>query len=397
MGLAAMGKAFQDDFVRVEYIENTSKAYINTLYKLNHNSKIEAQFSVSEFSDVNSQYLFGARTSNTINKFYIMFPNNSQRMQWHYRAADVQSNIDIQLDEKWTISNNQGTLTYSNGTDTYTLSNVSASFSTAYNCVIFCMNGRGSIPTVNCFKGRIYYFKIYQGNELVRDYIPVYKKSTKQYGLWDRVERRFYTSPNGTKFIGGHQIIYDAEIEYLRGTNNQYIDTGIIPNDSTGVYVKGYRDSGSDNFMLGCRNGGDNTRWAIGKSNSGWYYGWSTFKNSSIGGNPADIYLNYKNDRLFKVTASDGTNTLNLPSLSFTPAYNIRLFGSAGVNSTYTKWNGRIYAVQITQGTEIIMDLIPVRVGNVGYMYDKISNKLFGNNGSGSFILGQDTVVYDKI
>jgi len=36
------------------------------------------------------------------------------------------------------------------------------------------------------------------------------------------------------------------------------------------------------------------------------------------------------------------------------------------------------------------MDLIPVRVGQVGYMYDKISNKLFGNSGTGSFILGPD-------
>lgn len=171
----------------------------------------------------------------------------------------------------------------------------------------------------------------------------------------------------------------------------------LSPNNSTGVYVKGYKDSGSDNFMLGCRNGGGNTRWAIGKiSTSGWYYGWGKFESSSIEGNPAEIYLNYKNDRLFKVTATDGTKTLNLSSLSFTPYYNIRLFGSAGVNDTYTKWNGRIYAVQITQGTEIIMDLIPVRVGNVGYMYDKVSGELFGNDGSGEFILGKDVELYDE-
>jgi hypothetical protein len=36
------------------------------------------------------------------------------------------------------------------------------------------------------------------------------------------------------------------------------------------------------------------------------------------------------------------------------------------------------------------LDLIPVRVGNVGYMYDKVSGKLFGNVGTGSFILGPD-------
>ena len=36
------------------------------------------------------------------------------------------------------------------------------------------------------------------------------------------------------------------------------------------------------------------------------------------------------------------------------------------------------------------MDLIPVRVGQVGYMYDKVSRQLFGNSGTGNFILGND-------
>jgi hypothetical protein len=36
------------------------------------------------------------------------------------------------------------------------------------------------------------------------------------------------------------------------------------------------------------------------------------------------------------------------------------------------------------------IDLVPVRIGNVGYMYDKVSGKLFGNAGTGNFILGPD-------
>lgn len=40
----------------------------------------------------------------------------------------------------------------------------------------------------------------------------------------------------------------------------------------------------------------------------------------------------------------------------------------------------------------IVIDLIPVRIGNVGYMFDKVSGQLFGNAGSGSFILGPDII-----
>ncbi len=38
----------------------------------------------------------------------------------------------------------------------------------------------------------------------------------------------------------------------------------------------------------------------------------------------------------------------------------------------------------------IVFDAIPVRVGQVGYMYDKVSGNLLGNAGSGSFVLGND-------
>ena len=37
------------------------------------------------------------------------------------------------------------------------------------------------------------------------------------------------------------------------------------------------------------------------------------------------------------------------------------------------------------------MNLIPVRVGQVGYMYDTVSGQLFENSGTGSFIVGPDS------
>jgi hypothetical protein len=43
------------------------------------------------------------------------------------------------------------------------------------------------------------------------------------------------------------------------------------------------------------------------------------------------------------------------------------------------------------------MDLIPVRIGNVGYMYDKVSGQLFENQGTGNFILGPDKTDAEEI
>lgn len=50
----------------------------------------------------------------------------------------------------------------------------------------------------------------------------------------------------------------------------------------------------------------------------------------------------------------------------------------------------RLYGAIIEREGEVIRDYLPVRVGQVGYLYDRISGQLFGNVGSGEFILGPD-------
>ena len=59
-----------------------------------------------------------------------------------------------------------------------------------------------------------------------------------------------------------------------------------------------------------------------------------------------------------------------------------------GVAKEFTKM--RLYYIKFLRYNEVIMDLIPVRVGQVGYLYDRISGNLLGNAGSGDFILGPD-------
>ena len=57
-----------------------------------------------------------------------------------------------------------------------------------------------------------------------------------------------------------------------------------------------------------------------------------------------------------------------------------------------SKFVGKLYSLKAYYGNTLALDLIPVRVGQVGYMYDRISGELFGNAGTGDFILGDDIV-----
>lgn len=49
-----------------------------------------------------------------------------------------------------------------------------------------------------------------------------------------------------------------------------------------------------------------------------------------------------------------------------------------------------VYYFRVEKNGVVTLDLIPVRVGTVGYMYDRVSGTLHGNDGGGAFIVGPD-------
>jgi hypothetical protein len=57
----------------------------------------------------------------------------------------------------------------------------------------------------------------------------------------------------------------------------------------------------------------------------------------------------------------------------------------------------RCYSSKYYRNGTLIQHLIPVRVGTVGYLYDRVSGKLFGNVGTGDFVLGPDIVPVEYI
>ena len=50
----------------------------------------------------------------------------------------------------------------------------------------------------------------------------------------------------------------------------------------------------------------------------------------------------------------------------------------------------RIYYYRIYNSGVLVRDFIPVRNGQTGFMYDRVTGALFPNEGSGSFTLGPD-------
>ena len=177
---------------------------------------------------------------------------------------------------------------------------------------------------------------------------------------------------------------YDAKIEYLQSSGTQYIDTNIVVASSNEIIVDAqYLSKSGDNFLVGAPGfSGEGSIWMEIYSNTSYYVRFGSASSSNVTG---DL-----NRHIFKIKKNgyyvDGVLKLS-PSYTSMPSRSLVIFGR---NSYITKGNMKIYSMSIKNGNDYIIDLIPVRKNGVGYMYDKVSGHLFGNDGTGDFILGPD-------
>ena len=195
---------------------------------------------------------------------------------------------------------------------------------------------------------------------------------------------------NGQRITVVKSKPYDAEIEYLESDGNQWIDTNFIPDDNSGLYIKAYANKYFNNAVaVGVRQTTGDTRWWINYSN-GLEISWNSYiaYNVSYPKVITEVENNFLNSRTGKINGVIKRRTYptlyNITNSAY--LFNGNLYGTSIANP----FIGRIYNVKFSRNDMIVMDMIPVRVGNVGYMYDKVSGQLFGNSGTGDFILGPD-------
>lgn len=178
---------------------------------------------------------------------------------------------------------------------------------------------------------------------------------------------------------------YDDEIEYLQSTGTQWINTLIPSTLATKLEVRcSFTNTNSGRY--GCvRFVTDTYRYYFGVSDSKWIAAVNSLSyNHNIGDADTLVHVFTLDNDGFYI---DGQKKVN----SGNDAVNTNIV-LCNVNNTYVSVaaSSKLYYAKIYDNNVLVFDAIPVRVGTTGYMYDKISKQLFGNAGTGSFILGPD-------
>lgn len=180
---------------------------------------------------------------------------------------------------------------------------------------------------------------------------------------------------------------YDARIEYLESTGTQYIDTGIFGNQDTEVEIEWMVSAANGRYLYGCASVGDT---------SSLYAYISTISPFKFGNIP--ITLSGITTGVWHHTIHnsegldyDGTTYAGIYQSTFVTPYTILLFsGHTNSGDIGFKTIGKIKTFIVRENGVDLLNMIPVRVGQVGYMYDFISGQLYANAGTGDFILGPD-------
>ncbi len=396
---------FENRYRVVEYLENHGEEYIDTDLVTD---KYAIDLDIVFVGNFINKFVFGYNIDvgdKVYDRKYLGF-NAGGKFTFGYGKGTTnyyQIENPLQLNTKYNIkasyiSPSKTIVIENNGK---TIINFSKNDSTKSDPINIYLMGANNGAAPGFF--RLYNCRINgEQNELVRDFVPVVDMQTGEYGLYDTVEGRFYGNASGKgAFTGGAEIYMLPEeytqVEYIESHGAEYIDTDLIPNNTTGIKTKFSQSELGANFVSGCVSADGQWKnrfypWYLSENNV--YYGYDGYYGSPFPVTKNKIYegtLNYNND---KKAIFEKKVIATLPNDYISSGYSIYLFATnTGTSVTQFHIGCRIYDFKMTQDQSFVRNFVPVfnsRKNEYG-LYDVVEGKFYGNSsGNGAFTGGPE-------
>lgn len=381
----------------IEYIESTDEQYIDTGITYDNSAKYDVYLDLSYSAMLEDYQIMGF----TGNRGMGVGPAPASNGDWWEanQGASLKPTINTRYNIHWykegaNYSRVINSTNVSSGTDGNT-------GTVASGLLLFAAHRSYDNLTPDYFcQAKLYSAKIYCDNILVRDFIPIVS-GQGEAGLFDLVEKQFYTNQGSGKFVTHEAPL--QKIEYISATGTQHIDTNFIPNHNTSIEIEfeyggsktGNGTTGDVESLFGARTATTSNVFAmwLSKTNVFPHYGNSVYTDKgSFSENGKEITKRRSVYKYEKNIAYYNDNSINcdIPSGGFSSGNNLCLL-AMNTNGTIDKRKaiGKLYGCKIWDDNTLIRNFIPVINSNgEACLYDLVQHKYYTNSGSGVFDAG---------
>lgn len=224
------GPKLPSGYTELEYIQSSGTQYIDTGFKPNQDTRVVTKFDMIQ-TDTAWRKLWGSG-SGSYNLDFALWNDGTTKLQSYY-GTKTNSAVPI-TSMSLNVDANKNIWEYSGETITFDKNN----FTCAYSMYIFNVNKDNSSAYLPGMM-KLYFFKIYNNEVLVRDFIPC-KNPSGAIGLYDTVNNQFYQNVGSGTFIAGPEIpsIEDKGGPFWRFMGHQQAQaTSYDNNPSSPFYV----------------------------------------------------------------------------------------------------------------------------------------------------------------
>ena len=393
----------------LKYIQSTGTQYIDTGITPNQDTKVEIKVSLNSlYTDGNSNKgIIGARESGESKAYHLIAGgggSGTEALFSGYGTTNtmITSNtLPLERNVDYTIIKDKN-ITSVNSTPVATAD--AQNFTAPYPLVIFAVRNGSTTPE---FYGsmKLYYCKIYQGSELVRDFIPVlnpegipclYDKVTQQY-FYNSGEGAFRYKEAGTKVPLEYQ-----EIEYIQSTGTQYIDTEYVNSGDYKPYkIEAefkYTDISAGGFVFGTAQATTNRYplvFGIDAGQNAWMFGHYGYEGASFRFGTPDN----KNKHMVKYVFNEGLYLDNelveteQASTQSNSGKSIGLFARIRGTTPSSYSHLSLYSCKFYEDNNLLVrDFVPCyrKSDGVVGLYDIVNDEFYTNSGTGVFTAGPE-------
>lgn len=184
----------------------------------------------------------------------------------------------------------------------------------------------------------------------------------------------------------GAPLPYDAEVEYLESTGSRtFISFGLSSNYDSGVVVMSYDyDFGNRLIVMGSSA----QAFSYFELNEAGFWKLADNKSSIVCVRGKKTRIQIYSDKTVSVDGENiGSRSVILGAKS---PDEFCIFMTGNIDIGFAANGTRCHSVMLEKSGVVVIDAIPVRVGSVGYMFDRVSGQLFGNSMTGAFVIGPD-------